>query len=153
MRHAGTAVYVHVAWGTWDRLPLLQGDVERHVYRAIGAKCAELKAEIVALGGVEDHIHLLVGLPATLSVADLVKHIKGASSHQVASQHRDQLDGFFKWQGAYGACSVSPDALHDVANYVRGQRAHHAAGLLIERWEPLPRERRGDEQELERGNI
>ncbi|HLV98767.1 MAG TPA: hypothetical protein VKT82_08845 [Ktedonobacterales bacterium] len=42
MRRAGIALYVHLVWATWDRLPLLQGDVERQVYRAIGAKCHPL---------------------------------------------------------------------------------------------------------------
>jgi putative transposase len=138
MRRAGTALYVHLVWATWDRLPLLQGNVERHIYRAIGAKCEELGVDIIALGGVEDHIHLLASIPATLSVADLVKHVKGASSHLLASQQREQKNGFFKWQGAYGACTVSPGALNEVAHYVTHQRAHHAAGSLLAELEPLP---------------
>jgi putative transposase len=138
MRRAGVALYVHLVWATWDRLPLLQGAVERQVYRAIGAKCDELGVEIIALGGIEDHVHLLASIPAALSVADLVKHIKGASSHLIASQRRDEKDGFFKWQGAYGACTVSPRALREVASYITNQRAHHAAGLLLAEFEPLP---------------
>ena len=140
MRHAGSAVYVHLVWATWDRQPLLQGEVRRQVYRAIGAKCEELKADIVALGGIEDHVHVLVALPAALSVADLVRHMKGASSYLVASQHRNDPTGFFRWQGAYGACSVSPDALHEVASYVIHQQAHHAAGSLTARWELVPQQ-------------
>ena len=66
MRRARVAVYVHLVWATWDRQPLLQGDLQRRVHRAIAAKCEELGAEVVALGGVEDHVHLLIGLPATI---------------------------------------------------------------------------------------
>ncbi|HEU5370024.1 MAG TPA: IS200/IS605 family transposase [Ktedonobacterales bacterium] len=138
MRRAGVALYAHLVWATWDRLPLLQGETARQVYRAIGAKCDELGVEIVALGGIEDHVHLLASMPATLSVADLVKHVKGASSHLIASQRRDEIDGFFKWQGAYGACTVSPSALGEVARYITNQRAHHAAGSLLAELEPLP---------------
>jgi REP element-mobilizing transposase RayT len=139
MRRAGIALYVHLVWATWDRQPLLQGDVERQVYRAIGAKCEELDTEIIALGGIADHIHLLVSIPATLNVADLVKHIKGASSHLLASQQKSPQNGFFKWQGAYGACTVSPRALSEVAHYITHQRAHHAAGSLLAELEPLPK--------------
>jgi len=135
MRQAGVAVYVHVAWGTWDRLPLLEGELERRVHRAIAAKCVELGAEVIALGGVEDHIHLLARLPATLALARLIGEVKGASSH--LATHDIHTDGqFFKWQGAYGAASVSPRALNDVSAYIANQKAHHRAQSLIPEWEP-----------------
>jgi REP-associated tyrosine transposase len=77
MRWAGVAAYVHIVWSTWDRLPLLSGEIERRVHRAIAAKCTELGSELVALGGVEDHVHLLIGLPATISRAQFVGAVKG----------------------------------------------------------------------------
>ncbi len=136
MRRAGIAVYVHVVWATWDRLPLLTGDLEQRVHRAIAAKCADLGAELVALGGVDDHLHLLAGLPATLSLAAFVGNVKGASSH--LATHEALPDGaFFKWQGAYGAVSVSPRTLPEVSNYIAHQREHHANNMLIAEWEPL----------------
>src|SRR5690348_14845127 len=101
MRRAKIAVFIHFVWSTWDRLPLLTDNVQEQIYRAIGAKCAELGAEIVALGGVEDHIHLLVGMPATVSIADLIGQMKGASSHLMAQHVLAPSRGFFKWQGAY----------------------------------------------------
>lgn len=69
------SVFLHLVWATWDRRPLLHGDIERQVHRAISAKCEELEVKLVALGGVEDHLHLLVRLPSTLTIADLVKHL------------------------------------------------------------------------------
>lgn len=140
VRQAGVAIYVHAAWATWDRLPLLTGDVERAAHRALAAKCHDLGAEVVALGGIEDHVHLLVKLPATLPLANLIGQIKGASSHLIT-----HLPGggerLFKWQGAYGAVSVSPQALEDVSAYIAHQRTHHAAQTLLAEWEPpAPRE-------------
>jgi putative transposase len=137
MRRTQVAVFVHFVWATWDRLPLLTGEVERGVYRTIGAKCQELDAEMVALGGIEDHIHLLVCFPATLTIAELVRSIKGASSHLVT--HQISVPGeFFKWQGAYGAFSVSPQQLEQVRNYIMHQREHHALGSLVQEWEHWP---------------
>lgn len=137
MRRSGIAVYVHVVWATWDRLPLLAGEFERSVHRAIGAKCEELGAEVIALGGVEDHVHLLVALPATITLADFVGKVKGASSH--LATHRAVPDGaFFKWQGAYGAALVSPRELPAVSAYIAGQKEHHANGGLVPDWEHLP---------------
>ncbi|MGN6755685.1 MAG: transposase, partial [Thermomicrobiales bacterium] len=73
MRQAHIGVFVHLIWSTWDRLPFLTIQKRPQVWRAIGAKCVELGAEVIAIGGIEDHVHLLVRLPATLAVADLVK--------------------------------------------------------------------------------
>ena len=133
MRRPGVVVFVHIVWATWDRLPLLTPEIEREVQRAIGAKADELGAQPVAVGGTEDHVHLLVRLPATLSVADLVKHVKGASSHLVT--HGLGPGHVFKWQGAYGAVSVSPRDVARVSDYIARQREHHADGSLIAEWE------------------
>ena len=132
---AGVAVFVHAAWSTWDRLPLLVGEMERRVHRAISAKCTEIGAEVVALGGVEDHVHLLISLPPTIPLSRLIGEIKGASSHLANHDARVQ-DHFFKWQGAFGATSVSPRALGDVKAYIMNQKAHHQEQSLIPEWEP-----------------
>jgi REP element-mobilizing transposase RayT len=104
----------------------LSGDLERAVQRAIAAKCHELSAEVVALGGTEDHVHLLTSLPATLAVAELVGKVKGTSSH-LATHEVLRGGEFFTWQDAYGAVSVSPRHLPTVADYIARQREHHAA--------------------------
>jgi REP element-mobilizing transposase RayT len=127
------AVFVHLIWATWDRLPLLTDEITPALYRAIGAKCEELHAQVVAIGGVEDHVHLLVGLPATLTIADLMKHIKGATSHLV--NHRLPNGGSFRWQGAYAAFSVDPQRLQRLIDYIANQRQHHFSNTLLSAWE------------------
>ena len=142
MRNSHIAVFIHYVWSTWDRLPLLTGEVERAVYRQIGDKCAALGAELVALGGVDDHVHLLVQAPATISFADFMNHVKGASSHLAT---HEVLAGkqFFKWQGSYAAFSVSPRHRDAVVNYIKRQREHHAGGTIIRAYEPDAWEPRG----------
>ncbi len=135
MRRSKVIVFVHIVWGTWDRMRTLEGEVKRVVYRAIGAKCYQLGADIIALGGVEDHIHLLTQLPATLAIADLVKHVKGNSSHFVTQELRPQQ--MFRWQGAYGAFSVSESELPSVREYIKHQPEHHASGTTIPEWEDV----------------
>jgi len=136
-RHSQIVVYVHLVWGTWDRLPLITPQIEREIQRVIGAKCVELDGEIIAIGGVSDHVHVLVGLPATVTIANLVGQMKGSSSHTVT--HDIYKDGrFFKWQGAYGAFSVSPDGVPQVCDYIHHQKEHHANAELIAAWEFPP---------------
>jgi REP element-mobilizing transposase RayT len=98
MHQTRVAVFVHVTWGTWDRLPLLTGEVERAVHRSLSDGCEELGAQVVAVGGVDDHIHLLVRLPGIISLAELMRRIKGASAHLVT--HQIAPGEFFKWRAA-----------------------------------------------------
>lgn len=133
MRAPYTQLYIHCVWGTWDRLPLITPQVERRLYAAILAKCHELKCEMIALGGVEDHVHLLVRFPTTLAVATLLKEVKGSSSHLMT--HEVTPGEFFKWQGAYGAFTVNKDGVKAVADYIHNQKTHHAEQRLVEDWE------------------
>jgi REP element-mobilizing transposase RayT len=134
MHQTRAAVFVHVTWATWDRLPLLNGELEQRVYRAIGAECAALGARLVALGGTDDHVHLLVCLPTSLGLSQLMKQVKGVSAHLVT--HEVTPGEFFKWQGGYGAFSVSPRHLCRVSDYIIYQRRHHAIGSLMPKLEP-----------------
>jgi putative transposase len=127
-------LYVHLVWATWNRLPLLTAELRGPVYRCILAECRELRVEPIAVGGVEDHVHLLVRVPTTVSVAQLVKKVKGVSSHLVTHQ---LLEGSaFKWQGGYGAFSVSRRNVTLVREYILNQEAHHSERTFIEAYEP-----------------
>jgi REP-associated tyrosine transposase len=128
-----TQLYLHVVWATWDRMPLLVPKVERAVYATVLAKCRELGADPVAIGGLADHIHLLVRLPTTLAVADLVKEVKGGSSHLVT--HEVVPSEFFKWQGSYGAFSVSKEVVPQVTAYIERQKEHHRGSGVVTDWE------------------
>ena len=127
MRQTATVVYVHLVWGTWDRLPLLVGEAKDAVYSCIHTECAEMKTEVLALGGIEDHVHLLVKIPPTVSISSLVKQVKGSSSH--LASHARGVD-FFKWQGSYDASSVSPAMLNQVMLYIQNQEHHHRNRIL-----------------------
>jgi REP element-mobilizing transposase RayT len=95
-----------------------------------------LKAEVIAAGGVEDHAHLLVQLPPTLSVADLMSHVKGATSHLMT--HQLAPGRFFKWQGAYAAFSIGHAHLDPLIAYIGRQSEHHGPGSIIPEWELPP---------------
>jgi putative transposase len=130
MRAPYTQLYLHCVWATWDRLPLITPAFESRLYAAIAAKCHELKCDVLAIGGMADHVHLLVRFPTTVAVATLVKEVKGASSHLVT--HEIAPNEFFKWQGAYGAFTVSKKDVGSVTAYVKNQKTRHAAKSLIE---------------------
>jgi putative transposase len=76
---------------------------------------------LLAAGGTANHTHLLFLLPATISLASVIRSLKANSSRFMHER------GFkFAWQSGYGAFSVSVSQLDKVVAYVRGQREHHA---------------------------
>lgn len=131
-------LYCHLVWAIWERLPLITPDIEPMLYTAIAAKCRELGAEPLAIGGLSDHVHLLVRFPRSLTLATLTQEVKGASSHLVT--HKLKSGEFFKWQGGYGAFTVSLEAVPAVREYIQNQKKHHAAGtwrIELERTEEV----------------
>jgi len=138
MRAPFTQLYIHCVWATWDRQPLILPKYEARLYAAVADKCHELKGEAITVGGDLDHLHLLARLPVTVSVAELVKHVKGSTSHLMNHEIAPQRE--FKWQGYYGAFTVSPRAIDKIAAYVRGQKTHHAQRRTFPEWEQCYRE-------------
>jgi len=109
MRETFTQLYVHLVWATWDRTPWLKGEIRDAVYDCIQQECTQQGASLLALGGIEDHVHLLVRYPPKISISDLIKQIKGVSSHMVT--HKMGYKEGFKWQGAYAAFTCSHEEL------------------------------------------
>ena len=146
MRAPYTQLYLHVVWATWDRLPLITPAIEPRLYAAIAEKCRELKCIPLAIGGIADHVHLLVQLHTTVSVARLAKEVKGSTSHLVT--HEIAPGQFFKWQGTYGAFTLRKSEVPVVQAYIERQKEHHAVDDLWEEWEwtmiPDEEPQRGD---------
>ena len=132
-------VFIHLIWGTWDRLPLISAGIEPRLYACLADKCREHKCIPVTIGGVENHVHLLVKVYSTIAVADLVKELKGSSSHLIT--HEVAPDEFFKWQGSYGAISVNPEEISVVEGYIHNQKRHHRENKLKFEWEKVEEEK------------
>jgi REP element-mobilizing transposase RayT len=97
MRSPYTQLYAHLTWSTWKRQPLITEEIGPRLYAAIAERCRQLQCEPVAIGGTDDHIHLLARLHTTVSIAQLVKEVKGSSSHLMTHEITPHM--FFKWQG------------------------------------------------------
>jgi REP element-mobilizing transposase RayT len=134
MRSPWTQLYLHFTWATWDRHPFLTQSVRQRVYECIQAECVQMGAEVVAIGGIEDHVHLLVRVPATVAPAALAKQVKGASSHLM--NHEIARGQTFKWQGGYGVFSVSKREVPVIRDYVLRQEQHHREKRLDPELEP-----------------
>jgi putative transposase len=135
MRRNKLALYVHLVWATWDRLPLIKPQIERRLLRNIEGEAQGLDCTVLAINCTEDHVHVLLAIPTTVAIADLVKQMKGVSSHFVNDEF--DLEYQFKWQGSYGAFTVSRWDVDRIKQYVKQQKEHHAAGELMLEFEEV----------------
>jgi putative transposase len=122
-------LYYHLIWATKNRDPLITSDLEPTLHQYLRGKGLNLGGIVHAVGGIEEHIHVVVSIPPRISVATYIGQLKGASSHWVShlSGHSDP----FAWQDGYGVISFGKRALPQVVEYVRMQREHHQSGQLI----------------------
>lgn len=134
MRAPYTQLYVHLIWSTWKRMPLIEAGFEGALYAALARKCEALKCEAIAIGGIEDHVHLLVRLHPAVSIARLAQNVKGYSSHFMAHEVAVP-DEFFKWQGAYRAFTIRKSEVPAVSAYIQNQKQHHREKSLHKEWE------------------
>jgi REP element-mobilizing transposase RayT len=128
MRRNKIQVYLHFVWATWDRLPLITEEIERDLYRCIESICQECDCAVLAIGGMPDHLHLLITFPNTLTFSGLMKQVKGGSSRRMTEEIKP--GEWFQWQANYGVFSVSPQDKSRVRRYIENQKQHHADGTL-----------------------
>ena len=128
-------LYVHVVWSTFGRAPWISEGIEKPLYAAMADKCRELRCPPLAIGGMPDHVHLLIGLSPAIAIATLVKEVKGSAAHLVT--HRLSPDTPFRWQGGYGAFTLRKEDTSVVRRYILHQKAHHSTNALTHPWEPF----------------
>jgi len=134
--HSATRVVVHMVWATLGRVPWLDETVDARLAGLVTDKCRELGCRAIAVGNAGDHVHSVVVLAPTTSVAPLAHCLKGATSRVLGMQ----LPEPFAWQAGYFAESVADVAA--IVRYVREQRAHHREDATPEGWEALYRPHR-----------
>jgi len=125
MSQSLSSVYVHFVFSTKDRFPFLSDEgVRGQVHAFLGGIANKLNCPPILIGGVSDHVHILVQLGRSISQADLVKELKRGSNLWI--RERFPHIAKFAWQAGYGAFSVSTSNLEAVRVYIANQPEHHA---------------------------
>ena len=117
------SAYFHCVFSTKERERIITSDLEQRLWPFLGGIARQNQMKALEIGGIEDHVHLLLSLPATVSIAKAMQLIKGGSSKWVHESFPEQRR--FAWQEKYGAFSVSVSQLETVMNYIKNQREHH----------------------------
>ena len=128
-------VIIHIIFSTKDREPWLDAKVQPRMHGYLATLCRDLGGELVHVGGVSDHVHVVTTLPRIMSQAELIEQIKKASSKWIKALGA-QYRGFF-WQRGYGVFSVSPSQLESVLKYVDGQEEHHRTRTFQDEYREL----------------
>lgn len=116
------SLHYHVVFSTKDRHPLISPDWKERLHAYLGGIVRDLGGIPECVGGIEDHVHLLIGLKATHRLCDVLRDIKVSSSrwmHDVVGLQE------FAWQDGYGAFTLSDNRREAVIQYIRNQAEHH----------------------------
>ena len=131
-----TRLRYHLVWATKHRDPMITEEMEEPIRIALFNKAKDKRGQIVVVGGVKDHIHVVVAIPPSIDVSAFVRELKTASSRAVKSAFPHK--SIFGWQKGYGAFTVDPYTMDGVVQYVVNQKQHHAQNKLLyfyEKWE------------------
>jgi len=121
MANTYTQIYMHIVFAVARREALIDDQKMPALHAYLAGICRNRQHFVHAIGGTADHVHLLVGMHPTESVAILVKELKGQSTRWMNNHMR----GIFSWQAGYGAFSYSRSQLPAVKAYIQNQREHH----------------------------
>ena len=123
MANTYTSLHYHIVFSTKNREAFLRQDIKQRVWSYLGGIARENDMKALAIGGIENHVHLLLGLTPSLAVSKAVQQIKGGSSAWI----KENLSGLrgFGWQDGYAAFTVSKSLVPEVDAYIRAQREHH----------------------------
>ena len=116
------SLHYHVVFSTKNREPAIATAWRERLHAYLGGLVRNLNGIPEAIGGVEDHVHLLIGLRASHCLSDVVRDVKAASSRWC---HEEIGVAFFAWQEGYGAFTVSASQRESVREYIGQQDEHH----------------------------
>jgi REP element-mobilizing transposase RayT len=121
MPQSYTALYYHLVFATKHREPTISPDIRERLYDYLGGIVRNEGGILMAIGGMPDHVHLLVRLRQLPSLADVLRVVKTNSSKWSHEAHGTRV----WWQDGYGAFTVGQSSLADVKAYIAGQEEHH----------------------------
>jgi putative transposase len=129
------SAYFHCVFSTKERRPFITPELRERLWPFLGGIAKQNKMKAIEIGGVADHVHILLSLPSTMTVAKAMQLIKGGSSKWIHETFPSQRE--FAWQEEYGAFSVSVSQLDKIVEYIRGQEEHHRKVTFQEEFRAL----------------
>ena len=121
MSHTYISDLVHCVFSTKGRRNLIKQGLQQDLWSYLGGIARNNGFKALAIGGTENHVHILLSVPASMALAKAVQLLKGGSSKWLNETH----GGLFAWQEGYGAFSLGVAQQADAVRYINSQREHH----------------------------
>jgi putative transposase len=115
--------YYHCVFSIKERRPQITASLAERLWPFLGGIARQNNMRAIEIGGVADHVHMLISLPSTIPIAKAMQLIKGGSSKWVHETFPEER--LFGWQMKYGAFSVSVSQLEKIVSYIKSQPEHH----------------------------
>ncbi len=132
MANTYTQIHIHSVFSVQNRECIILQNWKDELYKYITGIVHNHKHKLLAINGMPDHVHLLIGLRPTQSLSELMQDIKGSSSKWI--NEKRFVRGRFSWQEGFGAFSYSKAELPKVLNYIDNQAVHHKKKTFIEEY-------------------
>lgn len=116
-------ILIHIVFSTKQRQSMIVPEITQELYSYIVGIAQTHQVHVHEIGGVEDHVHLLIALPRTLSLSRLVEDIKKGSSKWIKTKGNEYAG--FAWQSGYGAFSIGQSGYEKLRRYIQTQKEHH----------------------------
>ena|SRR6266404_2039112 len=116
------SLHYHLIFSTKERYPFISREWRTRLYAFLGGEVRTMNGHPTEIGGVADHVRLLIGLRATHCLADVLRDIKAGSSKWI---HDEMRLATFSRQEGYGAFTVSPRQVDTIRKYIQNQETHH----------------------------
>ena len=129
MGHSYTCLFFHIVWSTKKRLPLISPLLKEKLHRFIKFSVKDEGADLLAIGGTHNHVHLLIKTNTNCVISKLVRQIKTRSTKFANNEYKGL--SFFAWQEGYSIFSVSNSNINKIIRYINRQEEHHR-DLFIE---------------------
>ncbi len=120
MGHSYTSNFIHCVFSTRERSATIPADLEEQLWADFAGVARNHDIELLAAGGTQNHVHVLIALPAAMPLSEAINKLKANSSRWIGEHGVE-----FAWQEGYGAFSVSASQLPVVKDYIHHQHEHH----------------------------
>lgn len=124
MANTYTQIHIQFVFAVRFREAVIHSSWKDELYRYMTGIVQNNKHKLIAINGMPDHIHILIGMRPTQSISDLMQDIKGSSSKWI--NQKGFIKGKFEWQEGYGAFSYGKSQVKDVIAYIENQEQHHS---------------------------
>ncbi|MEK6799250.1 MAG: IS200/IS605 family transposase [Planctomycetota bacterium] len=118
-----TRLLIHVVFSTKDRRNLITPPIEPELHAYLGGICTNHETPALAIGGIENHVHLLISLSKNIALSDFLMMLKKDSSVWIKTKGRSFSD--FHWQDGYGGFSIGESQVGTLTKYIHGQEERH----------------------------